>query len=127
MVHAPRRLDALLVDRHAAFVVPELGCDNAEVGERERKVPVVLEPPRERRALLPPVSRGLAVAATVLDAPEQDQQPIALVLVDLACKQRERTLGAGPATSSSSCRHSSVASFLKTWAWTNGEISEDSS
>ena len=90
MVNAPRRLDALLVDRHAALVVLSSAATTPRFESARARCPSFCKRPRERRALLPPVARALAVAAAVLDAPEQDQQPIALVLVDLARKQRER-------------------------------------
>ena len=55
---------------------------------------VVLQRPREGRALLPPVARPFAVLAAVLDAAEQDHEAVALVLVDLSGEERQSFLGA---------------------------------
>ena len=93
MLRALGRFEAFLVDRDAALVVLQLGRDHAEVRESESKVRVVLQRPRQGRALLPPVARRLAVLAAVVDAAEKDQEPVALVLVDLPGEKRQRRFG----------------------------------
>ncbi len=55
---------------------------------------VVLQRPREGRALLPPVARPFAVLAAVFDAAEKDHEAVALVLVDLSGEERQSCLGA---------------------------------